>query len=348
MTKINKIVSDRKLPSLKDKSEMIRILLEEEYGHLPPLPDELCFELLEKPIVKNFCAGKATFHKIFAHCKLGNKTFSFPFYRILPTKEGKHPFFVHINFRSDIPDRYQPTEELIDNGFAVLSFNYNDVTKDNGDFCDGLAGVLYEDGKRKANDAGKIAMWAWAAHRIMDYAETLSDLLDLGCATVCGHSRLGKTALLAGATDSRFAFVHSNNSGCGGAAITRGKTGEQPSDICRTFPFWFCENYLKYQNDASTMPFDQHWLIASIAPRYVNVASAFEDKWADPDSEFLSCIAASEAFENGFVCEDRLPVIGDTFLDGDIGYQLRDRCHYFSREDWLKLMLFIEKHKKVD
>ena len=81
------------------------------------------------------------------------------------------------------------------------------MTKDNDDFRDGLAGVLFENGVRGADDAGKIAMWAWGAHRVMDYAETLTDMLDLGCATVCGHSRLGKTALVAGAMDERFAFV---------------------------------------------------------------------------------------------------------------------------------------------
>ena len=86
--------------------------------------------------------------------------------------------------------------------------------------------ILYKDGKRKPNDAGKIAMWAWAAQRVMDYAQTLVDVLDLKNGVVCGHSRLGKTALLAAATDERFAFVYSNNSGCSGAAVTRKKQGE--------------------------------------------------------------------------------------------------------------------------
>lgn len=340
---IDSILFERKLPPLKSREEMISVLLDEEYGRIPNKPEKLTFELIEKPLINKFCANKATLHKIIANCTVNGKDFSFPFYRTLPTALGKHPFFVHINFRPDVPDRYMPSEELIDNGFAVFSFCYTDITADNDDFTDGLAGILYHDGKRSPNAAGKLAMWAWAAQRVMDYAETLSDVLDLERAVVCGHSRLGKTALLAAATDTRFTFAHSNDSGCSGAAITRGKVGEQASDICKRFPYWFCENYLKHAKNEYEMPFDQHWLIALIAPRFVSVASAIEDEWADPTSEFLACKAASTAFAHGFVCEDRLPTVNDTFFDGDIGYQLRAGSHYFSREDWLKLIQFINK-----
>ena len=234
---------------------------------------------------------------------------------------------------------------MVDNGFAVFSFCYNDVTMDNGDFTDGLAGVLFENGQRKANDPGKIAMWAWAAHRVMDYAQTLGDVLDLECGIVCGHSRLGKTALLTGATDERFKFAYSNDSGCSGAAITRQKGGETVEKICNKFSYWFCENYLKYINNEDSMPFDQHYLLSSVAPRFACVGSASEDLWADPVSEMLNCVASSSAFKNGFVYEDRLPEIGDHFFKGDIGYHLRKGLHYFSREDWLRLIEFVNIHR---
>lgn len=338
-----KALKERNLPTFLSRNEMLNILFEEEYGHLPEKPANVSWKVAEE-IVGNFCAGKAVLNKITATCEIGEKVFSFPFYLALPTAEGKHPFFVHINFRDSVPDRYMPTEELIDNGFAVFSFCYEDVTKDNDDLTDGLAGVLYENGKRKPNDAGKIAMWAWAAHRVMDYAQTLDAVLDLKNAIVCGHSRLGKTALLTAATDERFAFAYSNDSGCGGAAITRGKMGETVKDICRSFPYWFCENYKKYIDNTENMPFDQHYLLAGIAPRKVLVGSASEDSWADPVSEQLCCIAASEMFEKGFVCETFPAEIGCEFFDGDIGYHLRKGRHYFSREDWLKLIKFVRSH----
>ena len=158
----------------------------------------------------------------------------------------------------------------------------------------------------------------------------------------------GKTALVTGATDERFAMAHSNDSGCSGAAITRGKVGESTAKICEVFPYWFCENYKKYADNEDAMPFDQHYLIASIAPRKAYVASAIEDTWADPSHEMLACVAASETYENagltGFVCEDRLPETGDRFHEGNIGYHLRAGTHYFGREDWLISMEYFKKH----
>ena len=340
----SQMLKERNLPPMQDRKTMLETLQREEYGWIPARPEALSFSV-EKNIVSNFCAGKATLKRVTANCSIGGKTFSFPFHACLPTGQGKHPFFVHINFRPDVPDRYMPTEELVDNGFAVLSFCYHDVTRDNGDFTDGLAGVLYENGNRGPEDPGKIAMWAWAAQRVMDYAETLADRLDLDRAIVCGHSRLGKTALLAAATDPRFAFAYSNDSGCSGAAVTRGKGGERIRDIVRNFPYWFCENYWKYVDREDGMPFDQHWLLACCAPRAVAVGSASEDAWSDPVSEQLCCLAASPAFEKGFVC-DRLASVGETFFQGNVGYHLRNGLHYFSREDWLKVIKFINKHRK--
>lgn len=342
-------LDERKLPALKTKEEMLDILLREEYGYMPPEPERMTFKEKDNYIT-NFCAGKAISRKVEISMELSGKEFTFPFYVSIPNKVGKHPFFICINFRDCVPDRYIPVEEIIDNGFAVISFCYKDITGDNGDFTNGLAGILYEDGKRGKSDAGKIAMWAWAAQRVMDYAQTL-DCLDFDYSIVCGHSRLGKTALLAAATDERFKFAYSNDSGCSGAAISRGKDGENIEDICKVFPYWFCENYLKYVNREYEMPFDQHYLLASIAPRYVYIASAEEDTWADPISEMLACCAVSETYEKygkkGFVCEDRLPQAGDEFHEGCIGHHLRAGKHYFSREDWIKVMKFIKNKGRI-
>ena len=342
---LSEILKERNVPELLSREEMLDIVQAQLFGYLPPRPEKISFET-EENIIPKFCAGKAVCHKVTVNTVINGKEFSFPFLATLPTDEEKHPFFVHINFRDLNPDRYMPTEELVDNGFAVLSVWYNDITTDDGDFTNGLAGVLFENGKRNDTDCGKIAMWAWAAQRILDYAETLPDKLDLSRSVVCGHSRLGKTALFAGATDERFAFSYSNDSGCSGAAIAKGTApgGERVADICRNFPFWFCENYKKYCNNEYNMPFGQHYLVASIAPRKVLIGSASEDKWADPLSEMLCCVASSPAFVNGFKYEDRPPQIDDKFFDGDIGYHMRKGLHYFSREDWLRLIEFVNLH----
>lgn len=342
---LKKMLEERNLPQLRSREEMLDILHNEVYGFLPPKPDELTFEDAGK-IHKSMAAGKATCNKIIAHCVINGKPFDFPFAAVLPTDGKKHPFFVHINFSDQIPDRYQPTEELVDNGFAVLTVYYQDVTTDDGDMTNGLAGVLFEEGKRRPNDPGKIAMWAWACQRLMDFAETQSHCLDLSCGVVCGHSRLGKTALLAGATDERFTFTYSNDSGSTGAAISRGKEGETVAKITNRFPYWFCENYYQYADREDAMPFDQHFLLASIAPRCALVGSGTLDAWADPVSEYLSCVAAKPAWADDFAHPNRLPRPDECFLQGDIGYHLRTGTHYFGRADWQRLIEFVKIHKK--
>ena len=344
MKGIQKMLEERALPPLLEREEMLRILQEEEYGFLPPPPLATEYKVTEN-CIPNFCAGKAFAERVDVTVTLKEGVFTFPFYAAIPTKEGPHPVFVHISFRDAVPDRYMPTEELIDEGYAVLFFCYKDVTSDDGDFRNGLAGVLYPDGvRREGNAPGKIALWAWAAHRVMDWAEKDGRLDGARCA-VCGHSRLGKTALLAAATDERFSLGISNDSGCSGAAITREKVGETVADICRVFPYWFCENYQKYVNNEAAMPFDQHFLVAAIAPRCAYIASAVEDVWADPLSEMLAAHAAAPAWGEvlGFRGEDRAPQVGDEFHLGAIGYHLRAGTHYYSREDWLRAISFRRK-----
>ena len=330
------------------RKQLIEILCEEEYGFMPAECNKVTFEVASEET--NFCAGKATLRKVIVTAYFGEKKFSFPIYATIPNKTGKYPFFIHINFRNYVPDRYLPSEELVDRGFAVISFCYQDVSKDLGRDLDGVSNdvdlhdVLFSDMEKASNHCGRIRLWAWAASRAMDYAETL-DCLDFSKAAVVGHSRLGKTALVAGALDERFTCAISNDSGCSGAAISRGKVGESIEVITRVFPHWFCDNYKKYADNEDTLPFDQHFLIAAIAPRKAYVASAVEDTWADPDSEFLACFAANEVYENlgmkGLVSPDRLPEVGEAFHEGNIGYHLRSGCHYLGREDWHRFMEYM-------
>ncbi len=214
-----------------------------------------------------------------------------------------------------------------------------------GDFSGGIAEHFGTTIERSDEEWGKIGIWAWAAQRVMDYAQKQENL-DLNFSIVCGHSRLGKTALFTAATDERFKFAYSNDSGCSGAAISRGKEGEQVERICNVYGYWFCENYIAHSKNVETMPFDQHYLLATIAPRYLYIASASEDQWADPVSEMLCGVAVSEIYESygkrGLVCEDRLPQIGDMYHEGTVGYHLRAGTHYLSREDWQKVMKFVK------
>lgn len=320
------------------------MLLENEYGQLPPVV-EPAVTVTVNPVT---FANKAIWETVRFTFAYRSKSHTVPAQLICPRGKKNVPFFVMINFRPDIPDRYLPVEEIIDNGFGIFSFCYTDVTTDDGDFSNGLAGVFSE-GERKENSFGKIALWAYMAMRGMDYLETREEV-DIHRVAVAGHSRLGKTALLTAALDERFAASFSNNSGCSGAAISRGTCpdGETTAVIFERFPYWFCPRYESYVLDPATLPFDQHALLALIAPRVLGVGAADEDHWADNDAQLLACAAASPVWglygKAGLLFPNRFAEIGDEYTDGTVGFHMRAGSHFFSRTDWLVYMRTMNKH----
>lgn len=317
---------------------VLKLMLENEYGYLPEEPKNIEFNVTENENGR-FCASKAKYYTVEVSCTVNGENFTFPFSYVYPSKGDKFKTFVVINFRPDIPDKYIPTEEIIDNGFGCASFFYKDITSDDGDFSDGLAGLIYKDSERSEYSCGKIAMWAWAAMRVMDFLQTRNEV-DKENIYVAGHSRLGKTALLTAAVDTRFSGAHSNCAGCSGDSLNRGKVdgNEFIGDILGRFDYWFCENYKNYRDRDNETPFEQHFLHALIAPRKVHISSALEDVWAGPELQFLCCAAASEVFEiygeKGFVYNNSDFLKPKYLHEGRVGLCTREGTHYFSRDDW--------------
>lgn len=240
-----------------------------------------------------------------------------------------------------------PIETILSRGYAVATVYCGDLCPDRTDgLAEGVNGWLSRTTtENRAPDAwGAVGVWAWGLSRALDYLQTDPDV-DGRRVALHGHSRLGKAALWAGAQDERFALVISNESGCGGAALSKRLHGETVERINAVFPHWFAKNFRRYNNNESALPVDQHELLALIAPRPLYVASAEGDDWADPRGEFLAAKGAEPVYAlfglTGPTIRD-VPSIHTPTGDA-VRYHIRTGPHSMTDYDWTCYLNFADR-----
>ncbi|MSU25045.1 MAG: acetylxylan esterase [Opitutus sp.] len=242
-------------------------------------------------------------------------------------------------------------ETVIARGYATATAWYHDLCPDRGDgLKENVPALLATGGaEERAGDAwGAIGVWAWGLSRALDVIASDAEF-DARRVAVHGHSRLGKAAVWAAAQDERFALLVSNESGCGGAALSQRIYGETVGLINARFPHWFAKNFRRYNDHEAALPFDQHELLALVAPRPLYVASAEGDQWSDPKGEFLGAKGAEPVYQlfglQGLGV-GAMPRVGTPVAGDAIGYHNRTGKHDVTDEDWGRVLDFADTRLK--
>jgi len=242
-----------------------------------------------------------------------------------------------------------PLAELVRRGYALASFYSGDVDSDRSEVSSGIYAWLAagDPGRNNPTNRGTIAAWAWGFQRCVDYLEKDHDI-DVHRIAAVGHSRNGKTALLAAAFDERIAIAFPHQAGCGGSAPSRGKIGESVTAINDRFPHWFNGEFKKFNATPERLPFDQNALVALCAPRPVLFSAAQEDQWANPAGQFAVLQAADPVYRflgaEGLSAKEKPPL--GLLVDSPLGYYIRSGKHSMTADDWRVFMDFADKHFK--
>ncbi|MFT2010018.1 acetylxylan esterase [Pontibacter sp. 13R65] len=364
----------------KRRAEMLELFEQEMYGRSPGKPEHMTFQVFEQDA--QALGGKATRKQITVYFTGEPDGPKMDILLYLPNQvKGKVPIFLGLNFQgnhavhtdpaiklspnwvwgggagvvNDVSTEKSrgatasrwPIEMILERGYGVATVFANDIAPDKKDNVKDAVRALYPELQNRNDNFSTMAAWAWGLSRALDYLET-DPQVNAKKVMLFGFSRMGKAALWAGARDERFAMVISNESGGGGAALSKRKYGEDVERLTRGNPHWFAANFKKYNKNEEALPFDQHMVMALIAPRPLYIASAEEDRGADPYGEFLAAKAADPVYR--FLGTEGLPAAEfpplNQSVQGRIGYHIRTGKHDVTEFDWMQYLNFADKHFK--
>ncbi|MEJ8277460.1 acetylxylan esterase [Pseudonocardia spirodelae] len=327
------------------RAELLAAFRENVYGQPLPRPTRQTFD------VQSTRVGDVVRKKVTIGITGPEGTGSFTLRLFVPAGATPRGTFLMIDHRGSVTDDpgqssdYAPVSTITKAGYAFAQIDAEQIAPDDGgSYRSKMINLFHPSGEDLPDDAGRaIAAWAWGASRAMDYLQTDRDI-DPTKIAVIGHSRSGKAALWAGAQDTRFAAVISNNSGSTGAKLARrgdgGVGAETVSRVNSSFPYWFPKTYQAYGDKVDELPVDQHELMGLVAPRRLVVASASEDSNADPEGEFLAYTAAAKIYDLYGLGDDGLgttgwkPTADRAFAGPAMSYHLRSGGHGLKAADW--------------
>ena len=329
----------RKVRSVADwelrREELKKTVIEMQYGQILPEPEFLEID----PLCLPNTTGRMNIWRITTGTR--KHPISYTIYAHKPAGNGPYPIVIDGDLCYGCMQNPEIAKKFTDHGIMLVTFNRCEIVPDIRN--PKRTGNLYE--TYSEYTFGALMAWAWGFIRTLDAVIQLG-LADLSSITYTGLSRGGKTALWSAVQDERISGVLVNNSGCTGAAVSRGKNGEVVASINAFFPHWFCPNYAQYGWREEEMPFDQHMLVAAMAPRLCYVTSGSEDSWSDPQAEWLGAAEGSVAWKlfDETVALTEQPGPGQAVQDYRIGYHQRQGGHALTKWDWAMFLQFLKRH----
>lgn len=335
------------------RPELLRLLAENIYGITPEISLDRVSCTLPWALE---LAGGIRYESRRLFFGKGDRFCSMRFELFFRPSAGPQPVILMIDVFDSSPDNLEhpelagsmqrrlPYDLITGRGYAVALVHTNDICNDSPRTY--TEGIMQIAPRQPDTGWGAIGAWAWGASRVVDYLVG-DDRFDSSRIAVSGVSRAGKTALWCAAQDQRIAAILATVSGCGGASLLRGKTGEHIADMSSQFPHWTCERYAGYADREEDLPVDQHMLLALCAPRPLYLSDAIEDDWADPHKAFEAAILAEEVYRvlgRTGLCSHTFPPVHHPLLDGDIAYHVRTGGHGLLPYDWEQYLTFLDRY----